>query len=295
MYYGFIYEWTNILNGKKYIGSHAGTVDDGYTGSGKVFKWAIKKYGIENFTRSILEYIDIDDRYYLLEREKFYLDAVNAYYSDNYYNVAKDVIGGDTRAGWSDERRQKFRQQIRDIWASRTSEEKHNILEKSHSKLRELYNTPAGEELKKDQRARFYKNKDKIIDGVRNISYNDKRRAGRLGKERMGENRRKEAAKKGVENRNPETEILARKKAKETRTNWSEEKRKKVFENSSCGRKDKCVGAANGRARKIVAGGIAFDTLKDAMLHLGISEGTLYKRLKDLTNKDYYYVGTGYI
>lgn len=38
MYYGFVYEWTNLVNGKKYIGSHAGTENDGYIGSGVAFK-----------------------------------------------------------------------------------------------------------------------------------------------------------------------------------------------------------------------------------------------------------------
>lgn len=104
-----------MLNGKKYIGSHAGTIDDGYIGPCKVFDF-------ENFTRTILEYVEVKDRQYLLEREKFYLDKVNAYYSDDYYNVAKDVIGGDTKAGWTDERRQEFSNQIKKVWANRTEE-----------------------------------------------------------------------------------------------------------------------------------------------------------------------------
>jgi len=51
---GFIYKWTNLINGKMYIGSHKGTIDDGYIGSGKYFNHALNKYGIENFTREIL-------------------------------------------------------------------------------------------------------------------------------------------------------------------------------------------------------------------------------------------------
>lgn len=290
MYYGFIYEWTNMLNGKKYIGSHAGTTEDGYIGSGKVFQWAIKKYGIQNFTRTILEYVEVEDRQYLLVREKFHLDVANAYYSNDYYNVAKDVIGGDTKAGWTDERRQEFSNQIKQVWAKRTEEEKQEILSRTHSKTKEWFQSAEGEAFKQQQRESFQFNKDKIIKGIRNRDPEDRKRSARLGKERMGDERRKEAARKGVENRNPETEVLARQQAKETRANWSEEKRKEVFENSSKGRKGKCAGSENGRARKIVAESRTFDTLKDAMLQLNISEYKLHSRLKDPNNEKYCYL-----
>lgn len=290
MYYGFIYEWTNMLNGKKYIGSHAGTIDDGYIGSGKVFQQAIRKYGVENFTRTIIEYVEVEDRHYLLEREKLHLDSVNAYYSDNYYNVAKDVIGGDTKAGWSDRRRQAFRNQIKQIWADRTEEEKHEILSKTRAKTKEWLQSEAGRTFKDQQRVLVRTNKDKIIAGIRDRDPEDRKRSARLGKERMGVDRRKAAARKAVGNRNPETEALARQKATKTRANWSEEKRRKVFENSSKGRKGKCAGSKNGRARKIVANSRTFDTLKDAMLQLNISEYNLYNRLKDPNNTEYYYL-----
>ena len=285
MYYGFIYEWTNMLNGKKYIGSHAGTIDDGYIGSGKVFQRAIKKHGIKNFTRAIIEYVEVEDRQYLLEREKFHLDEVNAYYSADYYNVAKDVIGGDTKAGWTDERRQEFSNQIKQIWANRTEEEKQEILSRTHTKTKEWFQSEEGEQFKEKLRG----NIPNMIAGVKARDLEDRKRSARLGKERMGAERRKEVARKGVENRNPKTEALARQQAKETRANWSEEKRKEVFENSSKGRKGKCAGSENGRARKIVAESRTFDTLKDAMLQLNISEYKLHSRLKDPNNKEYYY------
>ena len=57
-----IYKTTNKINGKIYIGKHqTKDLNDRYMGSGKHFRHAIAKYGIENFTKEILFQFDSED------------------------------------------------------------------------------------------------------------------------------------------------------------------------------------------------------------------------------------------
>lgn len=65
----FIYQTTNLINGYIYLGAHSGSKTDEYLGSGKWLKAAIKKYGVENFKRTILEEFDNAEAMYLREEQ----------------------------------------------------------------------------------------------------------------------------------------------------------------------------------------------------------------------------------
>jgi len=93
-YFGYIYEWTNIKNGKKYIGSHYGSVDDCYVGSGKDFIVEYKK-SPGDFVMKVLEYVTEDDKKLVLIKEKYWLDTIpNIKDNPLYYNLNNDAAGG---------------------------------------------------------------------------------------------------------------------------------------------------------------------------------------------------------
>lgn len=52
-----IYKTTNLVNGNIYVGKHiTSNINDGYIGSGKRLKSAIKKYGVDSFRREIIKH-----------------------------------------------------------------------------------------------------------------------------------------------------------------------------------------------------------------------------------------------
>ena len=68
MFY-LIYKITNVINGKFYIGMHqTNNINDGYMGSGKRLKLAVKKYGLKAFNKEIL--FIYDNEYDMKQKEK---------------------------------------------------------------------------------------------------------------------------------------------------------------------------------------------------------------------------------
>jgi group I intron endonuclease len=111
---GFVYIWINKANGKKYVGAHAGTEDDGYIGSGTVFKKAIAKYGVCGFDRKIL-YREYESLQNLFRRESEIINELNAVFSSEYYNLTNydpkfvDCASGNKHRIMTEETKEKMR------------------------------------------------------------------------------------------------------------------------------------------------------------------------------------------
>lgn len=88
-----IYQITNLVNGKIYIGKHETTnIEDNYFGSGNLIVAAINKYGLENFEFKIL--IDLKNREEMNLLEKMVVTEEFCARPDT-YNIK---VGGD--GGW---------------------------------------------------------------------------------------------------------------------------------------------------------------------------------------------------
>ncbi len=88
-----IYKTTNLLDGMYYIGCHqTDNLDDGYLGSGKYLKRAIKKYGAKNFKFEILLSSSSKEEMFRLERSIVNESLINDPLS---YNLKIGGSGGN--------------------------------------------------------------------------------------------------------------------------------------------------------------------------------------------------------
>jgi len=87
-----IYETTNLINGRIYIGLDTKN-DFSYYGSGKYYKRAEKKYGKENFRKAT---IDSDENLEVLYLKEIFWIADYRKRGHQLYNVSSGGDGGDT-------------------------------------------------------------------------------------------------------------------------------------------------------------------------------------------------------
>lgn len=94
MIYHTIYLIENNINGKGYVGKNSNKkLENLYFGSGIAIKRAIKKYGKENFTKSILQVCANEQE--LNEAEVFFIEKYKTF--SNGYNMTK---GGEGKLGF---------------------------------------------------------------------------------------------------------------------------------------------------------------------------------------------------
>lgn len=87
-----VYKTTNLVTGKLYVGTHVtDTLDDGYLGSGTVFRRALNKYGDHNFQRDVI--FDCDNAEEMFALEALIVDTL-VVADANYYNIKEGGQGG---------------------------------------------------------------------------------------------------------------------------------------------------------------------------------------------------------
>lgn len=158
--FGYIYETTNLINGKKYIGKKISNKFLGnlYLGSGVALREAISKYGKNNFEVKLLEEVD-GDKETLSEKEKYWIKYYDAQNSREYYNMTKGGDGSDGFRGkhFSEETMNRLREinkKRSDKWAQQ-HKGKSNI---------EIFGEERAKEISKklsDANKRYYANKRK--------------------------------------------------------------------------------------------------------------------------------------
>lgn len=136
----YVYQTTNLINGKKYIGKHTGKLNDEYLGSGSLLKKAIKKYGKENFFREILAITNDAESLDLLE--KYYIKKFEANTNPDFYNLTEGGTGGNTLKGLTPDQINKRTLKIKEAIQIKPQEEKEKISAHKSKAMKQLRSDP---------------------------------------------------------------------------------------------------------------------------------------------------------
>lgn len=208
----YIYKITNNLNNKIYVGLKTSSVEESesYYGSGVLINKAIDKYGIDNFTKTILER-DITDYDLLFDREQYWIEYYDA--QENGYNMTaggKGLINPspEIRAKWSANRKGKaiHTEESKRKISEASRGRKYVMTEEHRKKLAKLAQTRKGKAIyynsKNPSEQKYFKideQPDGWIRGMgikRSDEYRAKQRVAMLKKHKEGKIPYKENAKK---------------------------------------------------------------------------------------------------
>ena len=186
--FGYIYETTNLVNGKTYIGKKQGKFDKTYYGSGMILQQALEKYGRKNFEVVVLSTYNTEED--LNNAEIMFIETRNPT-----YNIAKGGTGGNTLARADEQYKQeiiaKRKQGMINAW-SNASEEQRKQWGENISKAKKG----------KATRPADYRHSDEVKQRIRESNLNATKPEGWL------ENNRKAAAKRrGKTNTHSQTPI----------------------------------------------------------------------------------------
>ena len=130
-----VYQITNKINGKIYIGSHkTKNLNDGYMGSGKYLKYSQNKHGLDQFEKKILFIFDNPEDMYAKEAEIVNVDFIA---EKNTYNLKLGGFGGWDHINNDVEKRIAKNQRARAIANENGAMEKHQA---HYQAIRDQYN-----------------------------------------------------------------------------------------------------------------------------------------------------------
>jgi group I intron endonuclease len=278
-----IYRTTNLINQKFYVGKDTHN-NPNYYGSGKRLKLAIKKYGIENFKKEVLEVCDTLEL--LNEREKFWIKELNAISEG--YNISLGGDGGDTIS--NNPRRDEISKKI-------SESNKGKFIGKTNSKeTREKISNALKGRFVGDKNPNYGKNhtdevKDKIRKKVLGRVVSDETRKkisiknkGKKGVEWTDEMRQKLSESRKINNpfkgKTHTPEVIQKIKEANSKPK-SEEHKRKISETLK--------GNKPGNMRKVIVDGIEYESLSYGARQIGIPISTMKNRLKSPKFDNYKY------
>ena len=177
MTYHTIYETTNTVNGKTYIGAHKSRkMVDGYLGSGSALKNAVRKYGRKNFKKTIILTARDEKSMFQAERaivNKEYVarrDTYNLKTGGEGCGVVRPVMNGKKNGMYGVNHSEESKRLMADARiGKRASEETRKKMSLSHSGAKHhLFEVGHSEEAK----ARMSTNRIGKAAGKKNPMYN---------------------------------------------------------------------------------------------------------------------------